>query len=375
MAVTLIVFSAGGTQDDTERFVTEARHAVTADVVARAREIEAIDRVIVATDSHSLGASLRPYGVIADYDDPALPFAFGQRLAQVIERYSPRKAFYIGGGAGALLSADELRHIVARLDAADNILIANNYWSSDFVAFAPAPAAIGLPPLENDNNLAHLLRTERGLAFEALPRTAGTQFDVDTPTDVILLSYGQDLGPRTRAYLERVRPGTAHVERLLPQLTQRAAELFVYGRVAAEVWRYFETQVACRTRLLSEERGMLASGREGRGEARSLLGFLFDAYGTERAFELLGEICTSALIDVRVLLAHRRIKASAHDRFNADLFRPDEIHDRWLREFTTAAMRAPIPVVLGGHSLVCGGLYLLIEAAWRDFPPPGVSSS
>jgi hypothetical protein len=27
-------------------------------------------------------------------------------------------------------------------------------------------------------------------------------------------------------------------------------------------------------------------------------------------------------------------------------------------------MSCPIPVVLGGHSLVSGGLYVLVEAAW-----------
>ena len=101
-----------------------------------------------------------------------------------------------------------------------------------------------------------------------------------------------------------------------------------------------------------------------------MLGFLFDAYGVERGFELLGETCTAAVLDVRVLLAHRKIRASAHDRFNADLLRWEEIGEPWLREFTAAAARAPIPVILGGHSLVCGGLYLLVEGAWRDYPPP-----
>jgi hypothetical protein len=140
------------------------------------------------------------------------------------------------------------------------------------------------------------------------------------------------------------------------------------------VWRYFETQIACRTRLLSEERGLVASGREARGEARSMLGFLFDAYGSMQAFELLAQLGTAALIDLRVLLAHRKLSLPAADRFNADLFRADRIQDPWLREFTQAAMRAPFPVILGGHSLVCGGLYLLAEAAWRDFPPPALSS-
>jgi hypothetical protein len=35
-----------------------------------------------------------------------------------------------------------------------------------------------------------------------------------------------------------------------------------------------------------------------------------------------------------------------------------------VREFTQAALSAAVPVVLGGHSLVSGGLYALVEAAW-----------
>lgn len=370
MSVTLIVFSAGGLADSAERIVTETRHAITIDVVARARTIGVFGRIIVATDSQELAGALTPYDVLIDFDNPVEHFAFGARLAQLIERYQVDKAFYIGGGAGALLSADEMRAIAERLDAAENILLPNNYWSTDFVAFAPANAAVGLPPLTSDNNLSHLLRTERNLEFVAQPRTVGTQFDVDTPIDVVLLGYSKNLGPRTRAVLEHLSPDPKHVERLLPHLTQRTSELLIFGRLSGDVMRYFETQIACRTRSLSEERGLLASGREARGEARSLLGFLFDAYGVERGFELLGETCTAAVLDVRVLLAHRKIRASAHDRFNADLLRAEEISDPWLREFTAAAAHAPIPVILGGHSLVCGGLYLLVEAAWRDYPPP-----
>ena len=36
-----------------------------------------------------------------------------------------------------------------------------------------------------------------------------------------------------------------------------------------------------------------------------------------------------------------------------------------IREFTEAVLEAPIPVVLGGQSLVTSGLQILAEAAWR----------
>jgi hypothetical protein len=65
-----------------------------------------------------------------------------------------------------------------------------------------------------------------------------------------------------------------------------------------------------------------------------------------------------------VLWAHCRVWPPAGDRFNSDLYRADAIDDPFVRQFTEAAQACPIPVVLGGHSLVAGGLYVLVEAAW-----------
>jgi hypothetical protein len=70
------------------------------------------------------------------------------------------------------------------------------------------------------------------------------------------------------------------------------------------------------------------------------------------------------ILDSRVILAHRRSWPPAADRFHSDLRQPGRIEDPFLREFTAAAMGAPIPVVLGGHSLVSGGLWALVDAAW-----------
>ena len=43
----------------------------------------------------------------------------------------------------------------------------------------------------------------------------------------------------------------------------------------------------------------------------------------------------------------------------------DDIRDGFLRDFTQAAMQARVPVLLGGHSLMAGGLMALNEYAWR----------
>ena len=109
---------------------------------------------------------------------------------------------------------------------------------------------------------------------------------------------------------------------------------------------------------------MEADGRAAAGEARSLLGYYLEAAGARRFFETLGELCDAAFVDSRVILAHRRINASREDRFLSDLGRWQEINDPFLSDFTRAALAAPVPVLLGGHSLVSGGLMALNELAW-----------
>ena len=111
---------------------------------------------------------------------------------------------------------------------------------------------------------------------------------------------------------------------------------------------------------------MAAAGREGTG-ARSLLAYHLQAVGLARFFEELATLGDAAFIDTRVLLAHLGLRPSRADRFLSDLGRPDAIADPFLREFTQGAAAAAIPVLLGGHSLVSGGLMALIEAAWREY--------
>jgi hypothetical protein len=66
-----------------------------------------------------------------------------------------------------------------------------------------------------------------------------------------------------------------------------------------------------------------------------------------------------------VLLAHRfgadeAAWPVAEDRFASDLLLTPTIDDPWLRALTTSAVNAPIPVLLGGHTLVGPGLRLAL---------------
>ena len=88
---------------------------------------------------------------------------------------------------------------------------------------------------------------------------------------------------------------------------------------------------------------------------------------------LLARFGDAAIVDTRVLLAHRlgadeTSWPAAEDRFASDLLLPEAVGDPWLRELTASAAAAPIPILLGGHSLVGPGVRLVVGQPPRVRP-------
>jgi hypothetical protein len=160
-------------------------------------------------------------------------------------------------------------------------------------------------------------------------------------------------------------------------MSNRRAELLVAGRVSAATLKWLERGVACRVRALVEERGLRAASTLAQSDAttgsrppRSVLGELLDRDGPDALAAIVGRLADAALIDTRVLMAHRTgaaesARPEAEDRFASDLLLPSTIADPWLRALTSSAATAlsDHPIVLGGHTLVNGGLRLLAQRA------------
>jgi hypothetical protein len=360
----LLIMTGVSEGSEPERMVSQTRQAVTLDLVERALTVPSLGPLVVATNSPSLARRLSDLPILVDVDPPGEAFHFGRRLVGIIDRYGLERCFYIGGGAGPLLSASELATIAEGMLSADRLLITNNFYSSDLVAFGPASVLRDYAPPDNDNELAWLLGEDAGLPIRELPRTGATQFDVDTPADLLTLAAHPGAGPHTRAYLESLELDTSHLDAALPLMLDRDATILVAGRVSSATWSYLERETACSTRILSEERGMRASGRQARGEVRSLLGYYLDVVGLGRFFETLATMAQAVFMDNRVIFAHRGLWPSAADRFYSDLRQPERIGDPFVKALTEAAMAASVPVIMGGHSLVSGGMVALVDAAW-----------
>lgn len=342
-----------------EAMLSGAYQAIALDTIARAREAGAFERIVVATNSTEFARLAQCLPVEVDLDDGM--FHFGQRLRGLVHRYRPPRVFYLGAGSGPLLTADDLASAARLLACSENTAISNNYFSADMVGYTPAAAIEDIELPANDNDLPYRLVRQAGLRHVALPRGAGTMIDVDTPTDLAVLRLHPGAGPHTHSFLATAALDSIPLAATLPILRDPSRQIVVAGRVSQAVWARLEDDFRCGVRVYAEERGMRASGREARGEVRSLLGFLLEEAGPHAFFQHLAELGQAAFLDSRVLFHHCHWNPSAADRFYSDLLDAESISDARVREFTRAARRAPIPVVLGGHSLVSGGLWVLAD--------------
>jgi len=356
--VSVVIFEGGRPRSPVEEEMAAVRKAVVLDTIETIGRAGEIDQVILCTNFPDLAREAASLGAVVDFK--TRKFRFGRRLLGVVERYRLRNVIYLGGPAAPLLREDDWCFLARQLRQRKNIVLQNNVQSPDIIAFTPAEALAAIPEPESDNELGFALR-DLGLERVLLPNSARVNFDLDTPTDVLILRVTGRAGPRTMRVLDRLSWDDSRIRRVQQVMATPGAELVVAGRVGPSVVTYLNMNVPLRVRLFSEERGMKALGRQRRGEVVSLLGFLYERVGAREFFSLLGRCGQAVLLDSRVLFAHWKRDFSDWDRFQSDLGRYDLVKDAFLADFTRAAVESPVPTVLGGHCLVSGGLWLLAE--------------
>ena len=313
---------------------------------------------------------------------------FGRRLRAIVAEASEAAAgaradgarrtvglIVLGSGSLPMAGLADRRVFVGAAGGAERTALANNRYSADAIAIAAAAELPPVPDLPGDNALPRWLEELAGWSVADLRHRWRLQVDLDSPLDVELTRPGAlpaDIGSAVRDRLAAIRLVAG----------DRRAELLVAGRTSGSTLGWLERSAASRVRALVEERGMRASAGLARADGpgappqrppRSVLGALLDRDGPEAFGARLAELGDAALVDTRVLLAHRlgvdeSAWPSPEDRFASDLLAPDRVHDPWLRAFTRAAVEAPIPVLLGGHTLVGPGLRLAIGPRRRVAP-------
>jgi hypothetical protein len=366
MSATLLLFVGGGGGSCVEAVVRQARQAAACDLLEGLLDAGVVARAVIATDDVSWITGLEGLPVEIDVGSPGEPFHFGQRLADLIRRFGVDRVLYAGGGSAPLMTPAAWREALDGFGESGPAVVTNNLHSSDWVAFCLARDLLPLVAAqERDNGLAWVLANEAGIPARALPPCAASRFDLDTPADLLVARAHPCLGPRLRTVLARLDWSEGPVEGVLRVLAQEGSQLAVVGRSSSAAWSVLERATQCWVRLFVEERGMVASGRLRRGEVRSLLDDFLERVGVEGFFVELAALADAALLDNRVILAARGLWPSAADRFNADLLRWEEVREPFLRRFSRAAGEAGFPILMGGQSVVNGGLMALLEVLGR----------
>ena len=368
MSTALLLFFGRAGDSDVERRLDAIKIAIGASVLKRAKTAGFRPLVAVTSDRDATSVFAKAGAEVVA--PGTSPFHFGNEVAQIAKARSLDRVCTIGAGAGALFTVAELKALREELDSSEALVLSNNYYSADLVAFTPVSAlgVIDLPA--TDNPLPRRLHQQGGLSSRQLDRSAATLLDVDTPADAAVLKRHPACPEELRGLETWDAELGDRIDALMRLVTTPERELLVAGRVGAPVWSYLENQTACRVRMLAEERGMQAAGRDASGDARTALGFLYQQVGAKEFFARMSELGDGMLFDTRVLFAHMGWRATGPDRYASDLFRATDIGETPLAAFTKAAAAAPYPLLLGGQALVSGVLWTLVDAAWAGHPEP-----
>ena len=300
---------------------------------------------------------------------------FGRRLRSLAAECGDGGLVVLGSGAIPLATTADRRAFVAAAVARDPGALANDRFSADVVAIARAATTLrDLPDLASDNVLPRWLAETAGIPVRDVRRRWRLGVDIDGPLDLVLLGgeWGRVLAPADRVRVD------AAIKAVRAAARDSRAELLVAGRTSAGTLRWLERATASRTRALVEERG-LRTTVAGQRPPASVLGVLLERDGPGALGSIVARLADAAVLDTRVLLAHRRGAderrwPSAADRFASDLLLHERIADPWLRELTAAAVDAPIPILLGGHTLVGPGLRLAIRSRQASGPAAEVAT-
>ena len=365
-AIPAILFlpTAGSTRG--ERWLAAARVAAAADLLLRLSRTGYEPVALVADEPSDreklakLGARLLPEGTP--------PFHFGRALNRIVAEQAFTELAYFGGASAPL--ADEASLAAWRGQARElppDGVLANNLHSTDWAILRDArrlsPLADRLP---TDNPLGWVLRDEGCVVAEA-PSTTASRTDFDTPGDLALIRNHPALGAHLRRALEPFPEGLGRkAERLKDIVLTPASSVALIGRVSDVAWREMVSRAQIWARVYAEERGMRASGRQQRGEVRSLIADLVDESGPAAFVERLRSMVQAAVWDTLVWMARRSDWPGAGDRIAADLGWWQDVEDVGLRRLTQAVEGGDIPILTGGHGVVSGSLVAFLETLFPN---------
>ena len=365
-----IIMLGGMGENPVETLMRKALEAAATDLAQLCHQSDKFAKITILADSYIKTLDDKILSLELSHPDATFGDLINHFSRSINKKTTNTDGYvYFGAGSGPLLSTKDIHLLTRSLSEADsNSCVTNNRYSADFFGVRPADLLESLcPPPANDNGVPILLSEGKGTSVIEIPRSAETQFNIDIPSDLATLSLVEKSGPKLKSFITQQ---TDQLDRAVKaqwnasqHFLKRDSEVFIYGRTSSRVWSYLETEAACKIRIISEERG-LKSAPQGH-QAKSILAYLIHAYGPQEVFcKLLPQFCSAAFVDLIPIIEHMNIACSRNDRFSADLLQHDAIDNEELREIIVAINQSPIPIAIGGHSLVSSSLEILNQLVW-----------
>ncbi|MCK4741516.1 MAG: hypothetical protein KAS80_04455 [Anaerolineales bacterium] len=348
---------------EAEAWVAAGRLAAACDLAERIKANPLAGPCFLLAHEESDRPALQEMG-FEQIQSSVQPFHFGDVLAEIISEYHLDRLAYFGGASAPLMGEKDLQQVFEQiLRQRTPTAVVNNLYSSDWAVFNHTRVVEDIKSkLPSDNPLGWVMQQEAQFDVRALPPSASSRLDIDTPTDLVLLHGHPGIGRHCREFLHHAAPplldGISNLRRVLQT---PASTLSIIGRASSAVWKELEERTKIWVRIYVEERGMVASQRLARGEVRSLIADMVNELQPSGFLTRLGQMSDAVIWDTRVWMGSMGSWPSPADRFAADLGWADQISDEALRNLTVAIMESPIPVVAGGHGVVAGGLLALLE--------------
>lgn len=279
----------------------------------------------------------------------------GQYLLKIINRHSLDKIFYLGAGSCYFLTTDELKFISE--NTINGQFISNNPISSDFISFSSSDLTneiiLNFPNI--DNYFSSYLMSKTSLKYLKMPVSLGSIFDIDTPNDFAILSKITNNSGRIGNYISQSIFKNIDLDKFIKILSSKSSEIFIYGRINPLNLYMAEKNIPCKIRFLSEERGLKIRGKA----SASLLEYIFKQENFDNFFKLFENICNGGIFDTRAIFSLFAGEYAQEDVYLSDMKIWQKIKNPFIKSFTKRVSESQVPVILGGHSIVNGGLMAL----------------
>lgn len=357
--MTLVIFEGGIPEGAVEGWLSDIRSRMAESLLDSALQTGAFDEAVLVTDKQlNVPASVKVISSKA-----FAPFHFGKVLKHVLEGVRPGGFCYFSGGSAQLMGPKGILSFADAVKGSNGAIVANNAFSADFFGCADkSPFLVDDLP-SADNSVPIYISDHYGVKLNPLPFSVEASFDVDTPTDALILSQAAGCPEIVRqaalmkidglpaGRLELAAGRLAHIKALM---RKDFSDITLAGRVGPASIIELNRLTRCRYRLFSEERGMRSFGRDEEGTARTVFADLFKEKGASGMLELIMSQTEGFLFDDRVLFAAMRAKPKAEERYLSDLLAWELMPEGIPRQLAKAACEID-GICLGGHSLVNSG--------------------